>query len=85
MAIDRVQIFALIPELAELVTALDNVFDGEGNLRQDAQRAMGELYDVVAALSPKVADIPRQHFVRIVSGIFQVVEAAQGIAGAHKQ
>lgn len=84
MAIDRVKIFELLPEIAELVQALENVFDGEGNLRQDAQRAMGELYDVVAALSAKVADIPRQHFVRIVSGIFQVVEGAQGIAASVK-
>lgn len=84
MAIDRVKIFELIPEIAELVQALENIFDGQGNLRQDAQRAMGELYDVVAALSPKVAAIPRQHFVRIVSGIFQVVEGAQGIAASVK-
>lgn len=84
MAIDRVKIFELIPEIAELVRTLEDVFDGQGNLRQDAQRAMGELYDVVSALSPKVADIPRQHFVRIVSGIFQVVEGAHGIALAAK-
>lgn len=84
MAIDRVKIFELIPEIAELVTALENVFDGEGNLRADAVRAIGELYDVVAALSPKVAGIPRQHFVRIISGLFQVVEGAQGIAASVK-
>ncbi len=85
MAIDIRKLIELVPEFAELITALENVFDGQGNLRQDAQRAMGELYDVVAAMSPKVADIPRQHFVRIVSGIFQVVEGAQGIAASVKQ
>lgn len=82
MAISIADIIRLAPEIAQAVDAFENVFDGEGNLRQDAAQAVGEVYDVFAMLSPGLARLPRQRFVQIVNGGFIMAEGVQGIVAS---
>lgn len=84
MPISVADIIRLAPEIAQAVDALEAVFDGEGNLRQDATRAVGEVYDVFARLSPALARLPRQRFVQVVNGGLIMAEGVQGLLEAKR-
>ncbi len=84
MPISVTDIIRLAPEIAQAVNALDDVLDGQGNLRKDAARAVGEVYDVFARLSPKLAQLPRQRIVQVVNGGFVMAEGIQGLLEANR-
>ena len=67
----------LAPLLADFVAALREALDGDGNLRADVLKAIGEAYDLAAAVSPEVAALPRVAFIQIGAGAFQI---AAGVA-----
>lgn len=84
MAISVTDIIRLAPEIAQAIDALEDVFDGKGNMRKDAAQAVAEVYDVFARLSPGLALLPRQRFVQIVNGGFIMAEGVQGLLEAKR-
>lgn len=84
MAFSPVTVIRLAPAIADVVEALEDVFDGEGNLRADILDAIGELYDLAAKVSPKVAAIPRSSFILIVRGAFDISSGTRQIIEATK-
>ena len=84
MAFRPYAILALAPAIAELAESVEDVFDGEGNLRADVLDAIGDAYDLAVKVAPKLATIPRSAFLLMVRGMFDTASGIKQIVDATK-